>query len=220
MFTGIIEEIGTIDTSAPAEGGGARLAIRGPVAVSDATPGCSIAVNGTCLTVVDLPGDDSFVVDLMPETLRRTSLGRLSQGSQVNLERAMRADARLDGHQVQGHVDGLATLLERTDADGWVELEFGVPDALGPLIAEKGAVALDGVSLTVTHVGPASLGVALIPETLRMTTLGGLEVGDVVNIEVDPVARYVERQLQAAGLVGSVADGVAAGALQEAGVQA
>ena len=201
MFTGIIEEIGTITDSTSAPGGGARLTIQGPLAVQGATQGCSIAVSGACLTVVDLPGSDSFSVDLMPETLRRTSLGRLHAGSQVNLERAMRADARLDGHQVQGHVDGLASLTSRNESGGWVELEFSVPSELGPLVAEKGAVALDGVSLTVTHVGAASLGVALIPETLRMTTLGERAVGDVVNIEVDPVARYVERQLQAAGIV-------------------
>ena len=201
MFTGIIEELGTVvDIVMEPDGGGARLAINGPLVTSDTKPGASIAVNGACLTVVDLPGDGVFSVDLMPETLRRTSLAGLRVGSQVNLERAMPADGRLDGHIVQGHVDGVATLTERTETDGWVELRFDLPDELAGYVAEKGGIAVEGVSLTVTTVGhgdhPGSFGIALIPETLARTTFGTLDVGARVNVEIDVVARYVARLLE------------------------
>ena len=214
MFTGIVEEVGTVVSTGPEPGGGAALRIRGPLAAWGARQGDSIAVSGACLTVVDQPTAEEFVVDVMPETLRRTSLGSLQAGSPVNLERSLRADARLHGHIVQGHVDGVGRLLRRSDEGGWVELELSVPAPLVGLVAEKGAVALNGVSLTITHVGggtarrpvgpetdeggarAGSLGVALIPETLRATNLGDLRLGDPVNIEVDVVARYVARLLE------------------------
>ncbi|GAA2184335.1 riboflavin synthase [Brooklawnia cerclae] len=202
MFTGIIEELGTITSVHPEDGGGVSLAIRGPLVTGDARRGDSICVSGACLTVVDRsrgdqrPGDGEFCVDVMPETLRRTAIGTLGVGSRVNLERSVRADARLHGHIVQGHVDGVGELTERRDEDGWIRLEVRVPDALAGLVAEKGSVALNGVSLTVTHVDGSSLGVALIPETLRVTNLGLLAVGDPVNIEVDVLARYVARLLE------------------------
>ncbi|WP_075892035.1 riboflavin synthase [Actinomyces provencensis] len=233
MFTGIVEEVGTIVSTGPEPGGGAALRIRGPLAAWGARQGDSIAVSGACLTVVDQPTAEEFVVDVMPETLRRTSLGSLQAGSPVNLERSLRADARLHGHIVQGHVDGVGHLLRRSEEGGWVELEVSVPAPLVGLVAEKGAVALNGVSLTITHVGggtarrpvgqetdeggrgvdageilevgrgtdeggarAGSLGVALIPETLRATNLGDLRLGDPVNIEVDVVARYVARLLE------------------------
>ncbi|MDN6566907.1 MAG: riboflavin synthase [Actinomyces sp.] len=215
MFTGIVEEVGTVVSIVPEAGGGASLRIRGPVAARGAAHGDSIAVSGACLTVVGQPASGEFVVDVMPETLRRTSLGSLRPGSAVNLERSLRADARLHGHIVQGHVDGVGRLLRRIDEGGWVELEIAVPDVIAGMVAEKGAVALNGVSLTITHVTDAarsgenpastrsggdaaetSLGVALIPETLRATNLGVLQPGDPVNIEVDVVARYVVRLLE------------------------
>lgn len=153
MFTGIVEEVGTIVSTGPEPGGGAALRIRGPLAAWGARQGDSIAVAGACLTVVDQPTAEEFVVDVMPETLRRTSLGSLQAGSPVNLERSLRADARLHGHIVQGHVDGVGHLLRRSEEGGWVELEVSVPAPLVGLVAEKGAVALNGVSLTITHVG-------------------------------------------------------------------
>lgn len=201
MFTGIVEEIGTITSRTPEPDGRVRLDLHGPLAASDARPGDSIAVDGTCLTVVDLPGDGRFVVEAVPETLRRTTLGAAAPGTRVNLERALRADARLGGHVVQGHLDGVAVVRTRHDGGAWRELTLGLDGdaaALAPLVAEKGAVTLDGVSLTVTGVGPDSFGVALIPATLAATTLGDRAVGDRVNVEVDVLARYVARLQEAA----------------------
>jgi riboflavin synthase len=165
--------------------------------VSGTAPGDSIAVDGVCLTVVDVSGT-VFGVDVMPESLARTALGRLEVGGRVNLERAVRADGRLDGHLVQGHVDGVGTLLSRTPGERWDDLAFGCPPALARYVAEKGSIAVSGVSLTVTWVAPQSFGVSLIPTTLARTTLGGLGVGDEVNLEVDVIAKYVERLLGAA----------------------
>ncbi|UQN28227.1 riboflavin synthase [Brachybacterium kimchii] len=202
MFTGIVEEIGTLETLTPLPGGEARLQLRGPLAASDARLGDSIAVDGVCLTVVDLTGDGGFAVDAVPETLRRTALRDVAPGARVNLERALRADARLGGHIVQGHVDGVATLRSRRDGGRWVDLVFAIDPALAPLIAEKGAITVSGVSLTVTSAGEDSFGVSLIPATLEATTLGGLVEGGLVNIEVDVLARYVAR-LQQTGAVGA-----------------
>ena len=202
MFTGIVEEVGTIvalDLTATDESPGtdARLTVRGPLVVSDARHGDSIAVAGVCLTVADLPGDGTFAVDVMPETLRRTALGDLAPGSAVNLERAVRADARLGGHIVQGHVDGVGTVRRRTPGPRWDEVEITLDPALARYVAEKGSVAVSGVSLTVTTVGHDSFGVSLIPTTLAETTLGGAAVGVRVNLEVDVLAKYVERLLTA-----------------------
>jgi riboflavin synthase len=172
--------------------GAARLSVRGPLVTSDAAHGDSIAVNGVCLTVVEVDGD-VFTVDVIKESLERSSLGTLEAGSVVNLERAVRADQRLGGHIVQGHVDGTAVLLSRSPGEHWDDLRFSLPGALARYVAEKGSIAIDGISLTVTTVDDDSFGVSLIPTTLRLTTMGDRRPGDVVNVEVDVIAKYVER---------------------------
>jgi riboflavin synthase len=191
MFTGIIEEKGEV-VAIDRAGGGALLSVRGPIVTSDAKHGDSIAVNGVCLTVVKTEGD-VFTVDVIKESLDRSSLGGLTGGSAVNLERAVRADQRLGGHIVQGHVDGTAVLLSRHPGDSWDDLRFSLPEPLSRYVAEKGSIAIDGISLTVTTVDDESFGVSLIPTTLKLTTMGERQVGDVVNIEVDVIAKYVER---------------------------
>lgn len=199
MFTGIIEELGSVvalDRPDGDDGADAVVTVAGPLAASDARPGDSIAVDGVCLTVVSV-ADGSFVAEIMPESLRRSSLGGLVPGSVVNLERALPANGRLGGHVVQGHVDGIATLVRRTPGPRWDDLEFSAPAALTRYVAEKGSIALAGVSLTVTWVSDGGFGVSLIPTTLAATTLGRLVPGDVVNVEVDVLAKYVERLLAA-----------------------
>lgn len=199
MFTGIIEELGSVvalDRPDGDEGADAVVTVAGPLAASDARPGDSIAVDGVCLTVVSV-ADGAFVAEIMPESLRRSSLGGLVPGSVVNLERALPANGRLGGHVVQGHVDGVATLVRRTPGPRWDDLEFSAPAALTRYVAEKGSIALAGVSLTVTWVSDGGFGVSLIPTTLAATTLGRLVPGDVVNVEVDVLAKYVERLLAA-----------------------
>ncbi len=191
MFTGIIEEKGEVVAVEPA-GDSARLAVRGPIVTADARHGDSIAVNGVCLTVVEVHGD-VFTVDVIKESLDRSSLGALAEGSAVNLERAVRADQRLGGHIVQGHVDGTAVLLSREPGDNWDNLRFSLPEELSRYVAEKGSIAIDGISLTVTTVDEGSFGVSLIPTTLKLTTMGERQVDDLVNIEVDVIAKYVER---------------------------
>ncbi|WP_049571233.1 riboflavin synthase [Nonomuraea sp. SBT364] len=191
MFTGIIEEKGEV-VALERAGDAARLTVRGALVTSDARHGDSIAVNGVCLTVVDVK-DDVFTVDVVKESLDRSSLGVLTEGSAVNLERAVRADQRLGGHIVQGHVDGTAALLSRSPGTNWDDLRFSLPEPLSRYVAEKGSIAIDGISLTVTTVDDGSFGVSLIPATLRLTTMGERQVGDLVNIEVDVIAKYVER---------------------------
>ena len=215
MFTGIIEELGSVvalDRPDGDDGADAVVTVAGPLAASDARPGDSIAVDGVCLTVVSV-ADGSFVAEIMPESLRRSSLGGLVQGSVVNLERALPANGRLGGHVVQGHVDGVATLMRRTPGPRWDDLEFTAPAALTRYVAEKGSVALSGVSLTVTWVSDEGFGVSLIPTTLAATTLGRLVPGDGVNVEVDVLAKYVERLLAAGVAVpgGTTAADAAAG---------
>lgn len=215
MFTGIIEELGSVvalDRPDGEEGADAVVTVAGPLAASDARPGDSIAVDGVCLTVVSV-ADGSFVAEIMPESLRRSSLGGLVPGSVVNLERALPANGRLGGHVVQGHVDGIATLVRRTPGPRWDDLEFSAPAALTRYVAEKGSIALAGVSLTVTWVSDGGFGVSLIPTTLTATTLGRLVPGDVVNVEVDVLAKYVERLLAAGASVpgGTTAVDAAAG---------
>jgi riboflavin synthase len=197
MFTGIVEEVGEV-VALDAVGDGARLTVRGPRAVSDAAPGDSIAVNGCCLTVTDRD-EASFTVDVVRESLDRTSLGRLGPGSGVNLERALRADGRLGGHLVQGHVDGTGTIAERRPGDRWEVVRIELPSDLVRYVAPKGSITVDGTSLTVVDVNddPAWFTVALIPTTLAATTLGRAAVGDLVNLEVDVLAKYVERLLAA-----------------------
>jgi riboflavin synthase len=198
MFTGIVEELGEVVRLEPAQES-ARVTVRGPLVTSDATRGASIAVNGICLTVVEQDGD-TFTADVMLETLRRTSLAGLTAGTPVNLERPVRADGRLGGHVVQGHVDGTGTVVERIPGERWEVVRIAVPAGLRRYLVEKGSVAVDGISLTVACVdddGPQGpdFTVSLIPETLQRTTLGRRGVGDVVNLEVDVLAKYVERML-------------------------
>ena len=200
MFTGIVEEIGTVVAVGAARGaaptdGDTRLSILGPTVTSGARLGDSIAVSGVCLTVAELPGDGTFGADVMPESLRRSALGCLRPGSRVNLERAVRVDSRLGGHIVQGHVDGVGTLLSRKPGPRWDELRFDCPAGLARYVVPKGSITVDGVSLTVTEVGETEFGVSIIPTTLAETTLGPLVVGAEVNLEVDVIAKYVERLL-------------------------
>ncbi len=195
MFTGIVEEKGSVVAITPgAEGQDAVLTVAGPLVTSDTTHGASIAVNGVCLTVVTHE-DGWFTADVMPQTLKLTALGTLKPGDPVNLERALPAGGRLDGHVVQGHVDGIATLVSRTPGERWDELLFDLPEHLRRYVAAQGSIAVSGVSLTVTHVTDTGFGVALIPTTLDLTTLGTLQPGDTVNIEADVLAKYVERML-------------------------
>jgi riboflavin synthase len=200
MFTGIVEELGTVAELLD-QGDAVRLRVRGPRVVADVASGDSIAVNGCCLTVVEADGDH-FTADVMRESLVRTSLGDLSPGSAVNLERAVRADTRLGGHLVQGHVDGTGAVLERQPSEHWEVLRIAVAPELLRYLAEKGSVTVDGTSLTVVqvHDGDAWFSVSLIPTTLSATTLGERRVGDRVNLEVDVLAKYVERLLQRPGV--------------------
>lgn len=190
MFTGLVEDLGTVE-AIETTADGARAIIRTRLA-ADLGLGDSIAVNGCCLTATEL-GDGTFAADAMHETLRRTALGALAPGSPVNLELALRADARLGGHIMQGHVDGVATLRDVRE-DGFARiLTFAAEPSLLRYIVEKGSIAVSGVSLTVSAVDDSSFSVSLIPETLERTTLGALAPGAPVNLEVDIVAKYVEK---------------------------
>ncbi|GMA28109.1 riboflavin synthase [Arenivirga flava] len=200
MFTGIIEERGEVVRWEP-DGDAARLTVRGPIAVSDASHGDSISVNGVCLTVVD-QGDDWFTADVMAESITRSTLGAVRPGQRVNLERAARVGDRLGGHIVQGHVDGTAELLSIAPGAAWRVLRFSLPAEHAHLVAQKGSITLDGVSLTVSGVGDDWLEVSLIPETLVATSLGDLVVGERVNLETDVLARQVERLVAVRGLEG------------------
>ncbi|MGI5521945.1 riboflavin synthase [Micromonospora sp. CA-259024] len=194
MFTGIIEELGEIVRVTSTAGDSALVAVRGPLVTSDARHGDSIAVNGVCLTVVDV-ADGVFTADVMGETLRRSALGALRPGDPVNLERAAALGSRLGGHLVQGHVDGVGELISREPAEQWETVRFRLPADLARYVVEKGSITIDGVSLTVAEVGADEFAVGLIPTTLKLTTLGARGVGDPVNLEVDVLAKYVERLL-------------------------
>ena len=198
MFTGIVEELGEVVAVDRHADDSARFTFRGPLVTSDARHGDSIACDGVCLTVVEVDGD-TFTADVMKESLDRSSLGALTAGSRVNLERAMPANGRFGGHLVQGHVDATATLLDRTSARHWELVRFSLPAGLARYVVEKGSITVDGVSLTVTVVDDASFTVGLIPTTLTLTTLGAKRAGDPVNLEVDALAKYVERLLEARG---------------------
>ena len=202
MFTGIVEELGTVVAleRGPGAETDARLRVRGPLVTSDARLGDSIAVSGVCLTVADLPGDGTFVADVMPETLRRSALGDLREGDAVNLERALAVGGRYGGHVVQGHVDGVGVVRSRRPGARWDDVEIGLDPALARYVAEKGSIPVQGVSLTVTHVSDDSFGVSLIPTTLEVTTLGTLAPGARVNLEVDVLAKYTERLLSTAAV--------------------
>ncbi len=193
MFTGIVEELGVVVAVEPVAGGGsARLSVRGPVVTSDARPGDSIAVDGVCLTVVDAV-EGMFTADVMGETLRRSTLGTLRVGDPVNLERAARLGDRLGGHLVQGHVDGVGSIVDRAPAGQWETVRISLPEDLARYVVEKGSVTVDGVSLTVVAAERYWFTVGLIPTTLAATTLGHKGVGERVNLEVDVLAKYVEK---------------------------
>jgi riboflavin synthase len=194
MFTGLIEEVGEVLAWEPV-GDSARITLRAPITAADAAHGASISVSGVCLTVV-AQGPDRFTADVMAESIRMSTLGEREPGDRVNLERAALVTDRLGGHIVQGHIDGTATVLAVTPGDAWQVVRFTLDPEHAPLVARKGSVAVDGVSLTVSDVGDDWFEVSLIPETLTATTLGALAVGDRVNIETDILARHVARLLQ------------------------
>ncbi|MET9658301.1 riboflavin synthase [Streptomyces sp. NPDC006510] len=193
MFTGIVEELGEV-TAVEKLDDASRFRLRGPVVTEGAKHGDSIAVNGVCLTVVEL-GDGEFTADVMAETLNRSSLGALDTGSRVNLERPMAVGGRLGGHIVQGHVDGTGRIVERRVSENWEIVKISLPAELTRYVVEKGSITVDGVSLTVVDAGPDYFTISLIPTTLALTTLGIKEPGDPVNLEVDVIAKYVERLL-------------------------
>ncbi|HWM73188.1 MAG TPA: riboflavin synthase, partial [Nocardioides sp.] len=193
------EELGTVEaleTLSSGDGGDAvRLTVRGPLVTSDAARGDSISVNGCCLTVTDGQAE-TFTADVMHETLAKTSLGALEPGAKVNLERAVTPATRLGGHIVQGHVDGTGTVVRRTPSEHWELVEISLPADLERYLVPKGSITVDGISLTVVDVNAESFTVSLIPETLARTTLGFKQDGDLVNLEVDVIAKYVEKMVK------------------------
>ncbi|HEV2254590.1 MAG TPA: riboflavin synthase [Streptosporangiaceae bacterium] len=195
MFTGIVAELGEV-AGIERRGDAARLTIRG--STEGVSPGDSIAVNGVCLTVTGIL-DGTFTADVMGETLDRSGLGALTPGAPVNLEQSVRLADRLGGHLVQGHVDGTGTIISRTPAEHWDQVRISLPASLSRYVVHKGSIAVDGISLTVSALGPpggqAWFEVCLIPETLKRTTMGARQPGEVVNLEVDVIAKYVERLL-------------------------
>jgi riboflavin synthase len=196
MFTGIVEELGEVVSLEP-QADSVRLTVRGPLVVSDARRGDSISVNGCCLTVAESTAD-SFTADVIQESLDRTSLGSLAEGSRVNLERAVSVNDRLGGHIVQGHVDGTGTIVSRRPSEHWEVVTVTLPDDLARYVVMKGSITVDGVSLTVSDLRDGdqpTFGVSLIPSTLALTTLGLKQPGELVNLEVDVLAKYVERLL-------------------------
>lgn len=200
MFTGIVEELGRVVALDQASGGSARLTVHGPTVTSDAWSGDSIAVDGVCLTVTECDaGAGEFTVDVMGETLTRSTIGGYVPGQPVDLERAVRADQRIGGHLVQGHADGTTRLLEQHPAANWTAVTYVLPPGLARYVAVKGSIALDGVSLTVADVGSDTFTVGLIPETMRRTVLGAKQLGDELNVEVDVIAKYLERLTSVAG---------------------
>lgn len=194
MFTGLVEEIGVVDKLKQLDDA-VRIAVRAPKVTEDAAPGDSIAVDGVCLTVVD-NANGTFTADVMRETLDRSRLGAYEAGSEVNLERALAAGQRMGGHIVQGHVDGVAEVVSRTPSEHWEVVRFTLPKQLERYVVEKGSIAVNGTSLTVSAVGEGYFEVSLIPTTQRETTAGALQPGDPVNLEVDIVAKYVEKMVQ------------------------
>ncbi|WP_328791290.1 MULTISPECIES: riboflavin synthase [unclassified Streptomyces] len=195
MFTGIVEELGEVTAVEQLEEA-SRFRLRGPLVTEGAKHGDSIAVNGVCLTVVET-ADGEFTADVMQETLNRSSLGALTQGSRVNLERPMALGGRLGGHLVQGHVDGTGEIISRTPSEHWEIVKVALPKNLSRYVVEKGSITVDGVSLTVVEAAADWFTISLIPTTLALTTLGIKQSGDPVNLEVDVLAKYVERLLAA-----------------------
>jgi riboflavin synthase len=198
VFTGIVEELGEVIAQEDL-GDATRMTISGPLVTSDAGHGDSIAVNGVCLTVVDVLPDGRFSADVMAETLHRSSLQALAPGSPVNLERAAAVNSRLGGHIVQGHVDGTGTVIARSPSQHWEIVRIGLPREISRYVVEKGSITVDGISLTVSALADEDdtewFEVSLIPTTLALTTLGRAAVGTPVNLEVDVIAKYVERLL-------------------------
>jgi len=194
MFTGIVEERGRIASVEPL-GDAIRMTISAQGVLDGTRHGDSIAVNGVCLTVVGVDAN-SFSADVMQETLDRSSLSAATAQAQVNLERAARLDSRIGGHLVQGHVDGTGTVIAIEPSEHWTLMRFSLPEGLGRYVVEKGSITVDGVSLTVVDAARDSFSVSLIPTTLQVTTLGDRRVGDRVNLEVDAIAKYVERLME------------------------
>jgi riboflavin synthase len=192
MFTGIVEELGRVEAVE-----GPRLTVASELAVLDSPTGASVAVNGVCLTVVENT-ETALAFEISEETFDRTTLGRLRPGDPVNLERPVTLTARMGGHMVQGHVDGVGTVTEVTPQEGGTTIRIALPGGLERYVVEKGSITVDGVSLTITGVDDQAFGVALIPHTLDVTTLGTVRPGDAVNVEVDVLAKYVERLLDMA----------------------
>ncbi len=203
MFTGIIEELGTV-TAVVDQSDAIRLTVRGPLVLEGTGLGDSIAVNGCCLTVTDIDGDE-WTADLMAETLAKTALAGVAPGDRVNLERAVTVEKRLGGHIVSGHVDGVGEVLSRSPSDHWEVVEVSLPDTLAPYLVDKGSITVDGVSLTVVTAGESSFTVSLIPETLARTTLGFRAVGERVNLETDVIAKHVVK-LVTSGLLDRLRD--------------
>ena len=200
MFTGIVEELGTV-AALEDQGDALRLTIAASTVLEDVKHGDSIAVNGCCLTVAATE-EGTWTADVMQETLAKTSLRGVAPGDVVNLERAVTPQTRLGGHLVQGHVDGVGRILARTPSEHWEVVEISVPAGLARYVVDKGSIAVDGVSLTVVTVGDESFTVSLIPETLSRTTLGSRAVGDRVNLEADIIAKHVERLVAGGYLTG------------------
>lgn len=193
MFTGIVEELGTVEAVEP-QGDAIRLSIRAATVLEGTGLGDSIAVNGCCLTVAEHDGD-VWTADVMQETLDKTSLHGVAPGDRVNLERAVTVEKRLGGHIVQGHVDGVGTVVRRTPSEHWEIVEIQMPDGMGRYLVDKGSITVDGISLTVVETAGDTFTVSLIPETLARTTLGFRQPGDRVNLEADVIAKHVEKLL-------------------------
>lgn len=194
MFTGLVEEKGSVVKLEPLDDA-MRIEVRAPLVTADARPGDSIAVDGVCLTVVEV-GGGSFTADVMRETIERSRMATYSSGAAVNLERALAAGARMGGHVVQGHVDAVAEVVRRTPSEHWEVVRLTLPAQLRRYVVEKGSIAVNGTSLTVSAVGEGWFEVSLIPTTLAQTTAGELAPGDPVNLEVDIVAKYVENMVR------------------------
>jgi len=215
MFTGIVEAVGTVE-ELERRGTSQRTTVRCPGILDEVRLGDSMCIDGVCQTVVAVTSD-AFAFESVPETLRLTTIGSWRRGRRVNVERSLKVGARLSGHWVLGHVDGVIALLERSDAGDSAELRFSLPNELAPQVARKGSVAIDGVSLTVTGLDDRSFGIALIPFTLVHTTLGEKRVGDRLNIETDVLAKYVVRLTERTGRFGDASSGVTESLLEQAG---
>jgi len=195
MFTGIIEELGTVD-SVEVLPDSIRLGIKGDLVRQDLSQGESISVNGVCLTAAEIT-EDGFIADVMLETLNRSSLSGISQGERVNLERAMSGAGRFGGHVVQGHVDGVAEIVSREPSANWEVVKVKIPAELSKYVVHKGSITFDGISLTVNDISDNTVSLSLIPETLRLTTLGTKQVGEKLNVEADILAKHIERLIEA-----------------------